>query len=183
MVKLYIFLISLMLIPTYMMSQKIEVSGSGSNARIFVNCIGLPMYEQCPEHIPLNYFESYYTINSDKAYTFPTRRFEISRYDSGNQTQSWVWAAKKCENLNENGKNWRLPNQKELFLIYVLRPVIEGNAGFPIFNNGFYMSGLVSTKESLFPYPQTQVDLSNGNSKSAGAELGYYIRCVRDILD
>lgn len=177
----YIVTICLLLSVIGLKAQKIETSGSGETQRVFINCNDLPMIGQCPISIDQSQMMGQkWTINSDKKYTLPAQRFEISRYNSNYLTQSWVHSDSVCYKLKENGENWRLPNQRELLLIFVLRPALESITGFTAFQNGYYMSGLVSTKTGEAPYPQTLIDLSNGNSKSSGAEAGYYIRCVRD---
>lgn len=181
---IYIGTICLFLSAAGLKAQKVETSGSGETQRVFINCNDLPMIGQCPASIAQSeMMEQKWTINSDKQYTLPAKRFEISRYNSNYLTQSWTHSDPVCKNLKENGENWRLPNQRELLLIFVLRPALESKTGFTAFQNGYYMSGLVSTKTGSSPFPQTQVDLSNGNSKSSGAEEGYYIRCVRDIIE
>lgn len=156
--------------------QKIEVE----NNRIFVNCLDLPMYNECPDNIPVEYSNQNMIINTTEEYSFPAKKFEVSNYNSAYLTESWEHSRKICLSLNENGTGWRLPNQKELFLIYILRGAIENHNMIQEFNGGYYMTGLVSNNEGSGPYPQNQVHMSNGNSRSSGSSEGYYVRCVRD---
>lgn len=166
-------------IPFILNGQKVEISGIAPNIRVYINNSSLPMYNECPTNIPIDYFDKAYTINDDKNITFPARKIEISRFNSALLNQSFVYIGNICSTLNENGKNWRLPNQKELFIIYILRNAIENTVSFPKFYDYFYVTGLIS---STTERQQNKVDMANGNSSSGSPQSGYYIRCVRDVF-
>lgn len=177
--KIYISLLFLIVGLTGLKAQRVSSSGSDTNRRVFIHSEGLPMYSQCPDHIPVDYFHASHAINGNWAIIFPAKNFEVSRSESARRFDAWVNGSNLCKNLNENGGNWRVPNQKELFLIYTLRYAIESKHGFPGFRNDYYMTGLISSSNTQ---QQNKVNLSNGNSSSGSPESGYYVRCVRDIF-
>lgn len=167
-------------------AQRLEIVGSGAQVRLFVNSEGLPIYSECPEHIPVNYSDSSPIILGSKQVTFPAKRFEISRSDRGVTKDAWATGYAYCKKRTENGGNWRLPNQKELFLIYVLSYAIKKVTDFPSLIEDNYMSGVVSNAETK---NTTLVNLFNGNSSSPGEpdkiqlpSQGYSVRCVRDVF-
>ncbi len=176
--KIYISLLFLIVGLTGLKAQRVSSSGSGTSRRVFIHSEGLPMYSQCPDHIPVNYFDANHTINGSLAIILPAKNFEVSHSESAHRIDAWANGSKFCKDLNENGGNWRVPNQKELFLIYTLRYAIESKSGFTGFQNNFYMTGLISgdTKQ------QNKINLSNGNSSSGSPDSGYYVRCVRDVF-
>ncbi|MGL4852514.1 MAG: hypothetical protein ACRC3Z_07725 [Phocaeicola sp.] len=168
-------------------AQKLEITGTAPNQRVYIDCEGLPIYGECPTIIPINYFYGDYIILGPKEYTFPAKRFEVSRANRGYSRDSWSYGHEYCNSLNENGGNWRLPNQRELFLIFTFRPAMEQVADFPSFNMDLYMSGVVSKREGTAPYPTVVVNMFNGNSYAPGnpsdiaaPSQGYSVRCVRD---
>lgn len=177
--KIYISLLFLIVGLTGLKAQRVSSSGSGTSLRVFIHSEGLPMYSQCPDHIPVDYFYANHTINGSLAIILPAKNFEVSRSESAHRIDAWANGSKFCKDLNENGGNWRVPNQKELFLIYTLRYAIESKSGFTGFQNNFYMAGLISSETEK---QQNKVDLTNGNSSSGSPQSGYYVRCVRDIF-
>ncbi|MGL4518236.1 MAG: hypothetical protein ACRCUJ_00680 [Phocaeicola sp.] len=183
----FLFLFACFVATFQLQAQKLEITGTAPTERIYISCEGLPIYDECPTAIPPNYFNGEHIILGAKEFTFPAKRFEVSRAQRNYSRDSWVYGYQYCRDLSENGGNWRLPNQRELFLIFTFRPVMEQVDDLLAFNMDIYMSGVVSKREGSRPYPTVVVNMFNGNSSAPGQpsdiaapSQGYSVRCVRD---
>jgi len=81
----------------------------------------------------------------------------------------------------EVGK-WRLPTQREMQIMYILKSSYAGVAGFTQFTNGSYVT---STEGGFASYVAKcwVIEWSFGSIFNGEKTGTYYVRCVRDIVD
>lgn len=109
-------------------------------------------------------------------------KFEVSKTDNEGG-KDWLAIVNHCAGLTHNGKTgWRLPTQRELMLMYVLKPELEQTNGFDPFNSGNY-------------YYWSATDMNNNGTTVWGVYFGsgtvgvlyksertwQLTRCIRDI--
>lgn len=110
-------------------------------------------------------------VSNEKVYY----KFEV--YKSDNSTGSdWLSAVNLCKDLTVDGGGWRLPTQRELMLIWVLKPELAKITGFISFNAYSYWN---STERD--GYQGWYVNFNNGYTIENQKYNSYRVRCVRDL--
>lgn len=103
-----------------------------------------------------------------KACNAPSAKFEV--YASDNSTSStWTAAPNKCPS------GWRLPTQRELMLMYVMKDQLTGITSFTGYT---YWS---ATEYSGASGNAWFVTFSNGRTYSNAEAGSLYVRCIRDL--
>lgn len=101
------------------------------------------------------------------------RRFEVSKVDNGTGMM-WQEAIALCNGLTQDGTGWRLPTQRELILLWILKPALQ-KTGLTTLNGSYYWSA--TENMNIISY---SIDLdigSMGNMKTAP----YSVRCIREL--
>lgn len=113
------------------------------------------------------------------------KRFEVSKTDNSAGT-TWREAVDLCSNLDQDGTGWRLPTQRELVLMYILRPGLDKQSGFSGFANAYYWSATQATYEfnSSIGTSSRCVFLGDGYFLSGMEKTNnaLKVRCIRDIV-
>lgn len=109
-------------------------------------------------------------VNNEKVY----KKFEVSKVDSG--ASDWIGAVGICANLITDGGGWRLPTQRELMLMWVLRHQLERISGFVVFNVISYWSATERTLSESWG-----VNLYYGDTRGDSKLSFYRVRCVRGL--
>lgn len=92
---------------------------------------------------------------------------------------NWVNAMNYCKNLTEAGNSdWRLPTQRELMLIWIFKPAIEGLGGLAFENRDYHCATESSGINSWRVHFGTGIHDYSWKSSSTMAKA----RCVREIL-
>lgn len=112
-------------------------------------------------------------INNEKVY----KKFEVSKTDNST-TSNWSESIDLCAKLATDGVGWRLPTQRELMLMWVLKGELERTSGFiPFVVAKSYWSA--TEEDSDFG---ANVRFDNGfTSGFLKRSPDYRVRCVRDI--
>lgn len=103
------------------------------------------------------------------------RRFEVSKVDNGTGIMMWQEAIALCNGLTQDGSTgWRLPTQRELMLMWMLKPALERHLASTLTQywnatemseaNGWYVDFITGATMNQFP-----------------KVAGFRIRCIRDI--
>lgn len=110
-------------------------------------------------------------VNNEKVY------YKLEVYKSDDNTSSnWLTAVNLCKDLPVDGSGWRLPTQRELMLIWVLKPELENIGGFVSFSANSYWSATEDYAKLSWV-----VDISTGFMRGENKANGYRARCVRDL--
>ena len=104
---------------------------------------------------------------------------------SGDHYLTWVVAFTNCKNLTHNGvSGWRLPTQRELFMMQIFKPAIEAlfGAQFGDFNHWSATEGTGTTAWSVNLRKSSTYGSGNGTtSVSNKGSTTNIVRCVREI--
>lgn len=110
-------------------------------------------------------------VSNEKVY------YKLEVHKSNNSTSSnWLAAVNLCKGLSVDGGGWRLPTQRELMLIWVLKPELEKIGDFAPFASFPYWS---STEFSYLS--SCNVYFSNGETFNYKKNDTCSVRCVRDL--
>ncbi|WP_455641305.1 hypothetical protein [Parabacteroides sp.] len=121
-------------------------------------------------------------------------RFEVSKEDNSSQRMPWRSAVDLCENLSTEGGGWRLPTQRELSLIWVLKSELLSVSGFNDFVKYYnYWCATVGYYEdtTLLGHYSWDGCITDGDGTFIG-DIGAhiklsiktsnnYVRCIRDL--
>lgn len=81
------------------------------------------------------------------------------------------------ENDPVTGKgHWRLPNKRELYLIWIYKAQLEGEAGFTPFDKDIYWSASERLKSQSHI-----VNLDSGSGGNPSKTESHYVRCIREL--
>ena len=109
-----------------------------------------------------------------------SRRYQVMRSDGNSSNRSdWTAAYNFCkEYAGEGGKKgeWRLPTQKELYMIFVLHPQLKSSSNFSAFVAYAYWCSVEHSATNGWRLYFDDGTLNN-NRKT---EL-HTVRCVRDL--
>lgn len=124
-------------------------------------------------HVPVNDLTDIASrISNDKVY----KKFEISKSDNTNGA-NWLNSVNTiCTGTINGSEGWRLPTQRELILIWILKSVLEKQNDFNGFSSSFYWSATSSGDKLGYRV--------NFGSSFVDSELKTYfcrVRCVRDL--
>lgn len=110
--------------------------------------------------------------SNDKVY----KKFEISKTDNSSAA-NWLTAVNTiCDGTINGSTGWRLPTQRELILIWILKPVLEQQNNFDEFFPNSYWSA-TSNGDKLGARINFGSSFVDGELKT----YSYRVRCVRDI--
>lgn len=99
-------------------------------------------------------------------------KFEIASANESGGNKNWRSAVDACAN---KGNGWRLPTQRELFLMQIFKNALKELSGFSPIGGDCWSA----TEEGTQSYFVT----FNGNyTTRAGKERANPVRCVRDIV-
>jgi len=104
-------------------------------------------------------------------------KLEIATQDEASGL-SWDVAFNTCKSLTGGG--WRLPTQRELMLIYVMKPAIESFPGMTAFHNTplcFYYSATEAVGTTIFALLMPEGAMLTTNKASVAGRA----RCVREV--
>lgn len=124
-------------------------------------------------HVPVNDLTDIASkISNAKVY----KRFEVSKTDNSSGT-TWLTAVNTiCTGTINGSTGWRLPTQRELILIWILKPVLEKQNNFDSFYPNSYWSA-TSNGDKL----GSKVNFGDSFVASELKTYSYRVRCVRDI--
>lgn len=126
-------------------------------------------------------------VSNEKVYY----KFEVSKVDNTNDKSdewgglNWVDAVNLCKDLNLDGTGWRLPTQRELQLIHILRWELEARAqeGFtefaPSFGDSYWSATEYSEGYAAGLYFETSITHLYSHIK--GKNSTYKVRCIREL--
>lgn len=116
-------------------------------------------------------------INNEKVY----KKFEVSKTDmrqtDNSTTSNWREAIDLCAKLATDGVGWRLPTQRELMLMWVLKGELERTSGFIPFVAEHYWSAT----EGDGDFGATVWFECGSTSGSRKRSPNQRVRCIRDI--
>lgn len=110
-------------------------------------------------------------INNGKVYHY----LEVSKADMSTSAD-WLTAVNTCTTATTDGGGWRLPTQRELMLIWILRKKLEKTEGFTPFVDIYYWGSTESNGSNGW-----FVGFNSGGTSGSDKKLEYRVRCVRDI--
>lgn len=126
-------------------------------------------------------------VSNEKVYY----KFEVSKVDNTNDKSDywggldWVDAVNLCKDLNLDGTGWRLPTQRELQLIHILRWELEARAqeGFTEFAPGTPRSYWSATEysESSAAVLSFETSITLLYSSFSGKSGKLSVRCIREL--
>lgn len=113
-------------------------------------------------------------VSNEKVY----HKFEVSKVNNASVID-WLKAVEQCKNLNQDGIGWRLPTQRELQLIYILKQELEQQSGFAKFSDSFFWSATEAGATHCW-----YVNLGNGDTSYYDSKISHEtksVRCIRDL--
>ena len=126
-------------------------------------------------------------VSNEKVYY----KFEVSKVDNTNDKSNyfggieWVDAVNLCKDLNLDGTGWRLPTQRELQLIHILRWDLEARAqeGFtefaPSFGGRYWSATEHSEGSACALFFETSI--THLYSFFTGKNSTNMVRCIREL--
>lgn len=108
------------------------------------------------------------------------KRFEIHKtVNNSGELLSWKKAIDHCKNLSTENGGWRLPTQRELMLIWVLRPALTvgGVTDLAIIN---YWSATTDEADGQKSWIVNFLDIG-GNTITHSKTNENTFRCIRDL--
>ena len=104
-------------------------------------------------------------------------KFEVSKIDNMGAAP-WHQMIGQCRDLSTNGTGWRMPTQRELLLMYIMRRELQAQPGFTaFFDNTIYWSATEETDQTA----GTVSFRRGGPSVSFKGNGAGRLRCVRDL--
>jgi hypothetical protein len=126
-------------------------------------------------------------VSNEKVYY----KFEVSKVDNTNDKSNnlgglnWVDAVNLCKDLNLDGTGWRLPTQRELQLIHILRWDLEARTqeGFTEFGANYVREYWSATEysESVAAVLYFETSITHLYSHFSGKNSTHKVRCIREL--
>lgn len=111
-------------------------------------------------------------------------KFQVMCNNMGKYAYEIKWdtnydLCKKYSGEDGSAREWRLPTQRELHMIWILHPQLIGVGGFKAFDiDQFYWSATESRADQTRAWI---MDFSDGSVTTNNKTGTHYIRCVRDL--
>lgn len=168
-------------------AQKVVTDGTGASIKVIIDAFDMPhtTAKKAQSTTATNnnnvqanvYTDIASATSNEKVY----RKFEVSKVDVLKDGTDWLSAINNCKGLTHNGSSgWRLPTQRELILIWVLKTKLEQVNGFNKFTNGTYWSA--TEYEYVLFRSSWYVSLTDGNAAYLMKDQKVpFVRCVRDL--
>lgn len=118
-------------------------------------------------------------VSNEKVYY----KFEVSKVDNTNDKSDyldrveWVGAVNLCKDLNLDGTGWRLPTQRELQLIYILRQEVHAQIGFQKLESFYWSATESESSEREAWLLINELLYSYAHSK----HQPHRVRCIREL--
>lgn len=111
--------------------------------------------------------------------------FAVSKEaNNGNSLATWENAINVCPNYDsgDGAGRWRMPTQRELMLMWILRDKLE-TAGVVSFSNGGFWSGTMNALGSSWKleFGNGQMSAQTHFTGSPATPTTLRVRCVRDL--
>lgn len=154
-----------------------QVVVTGDDGEVIIDCSGMKpsSYMATPKPRTATGTDLADDLSSSMNNAKVSKRFEVSITED-KRLESWSVAMALC--AGKSGGNWRLPTQREIVLMWVLKPELEKVSGFEKFS-GTYWS---ATKYYKFPEGNIWCMSFFYGSPSTQPQNGLgFIRCVRDL--
>lgn len=106
-------------------------------------------------------------------------KYQVMRANHAVGTTDFVNAWNACKEYAGEGGNkgtWRLPTQREMYMIWVLHPQLIGKAGFTAFGATEYRSSTEYTANETW-----YMRFSDGTPDYSSKTTAHSVRCVRDL--
>lgn len=109
-------------------------------------------------------------VNNEKVY----KKFEVSKV-MNRASFTWRDAIDLCANSTTDGGGWRLPTQRELMLMWVLKGELEATNGFEVF------SGITYWSATQHNSAQKWCVLFQNGFTGVNSTSPYLVRCIREL--
>lgn len=138
------------------------------------------MYKLTPSDNALSSNDNLLERNTVGRYTTKmSQKYQVMRANLGT-TYTWAAAWKACQKYADEGGaagTWRLPNLRELKMIWILYPQLIGKGNFIAFNSFYYHSSTES-----YSSMNCYVNFDNGLTRElTKGSYNINVRCIRDI--
>lgn len=151
-------------------AQKVETTTIDGKVYPVIDCSGMPSSEY--SIIPKGNKEAELKTQAANATVY--KRFAVAISQTSSRYTA-IEAFRVCSGMSDG--SWRLPTQRELMLMWILRFQLARTNGFTPFVEGSHWSATQSGGGGSF----WVVSLRYGDSKGDGDINPNYVRCIREL--